>query len=303
MENKSLLMWDIERIIKKSLKRIIVVWIFMSFLFYLFNIFLWLSLKLENISDVITNKVGIYFYIQDKDKTTDEVFKRVLNIKDELSKNWIISEFSSKDDAFNFLEKKVPDITKNFDKFGIENPLPSTLYVMFNNQKEYNKMKDIIVKNKDIILNIKDIDEWATLVQQENRALRILTIMDTIKLSFNFATIMLWIIIIFFTQHLLRHFFNNFYEEIEVKKLLWAKYSDVNGWFLVTLLFCITLWFILWFMLTCLSLSVLDHNLLALNVDLNLCSIIPQLLIAYVFFCIISIWLGYRMLQKKERNF
>jgi hypothetical protein len=30
---------------------------------------------------------------------------------------------------------------------------------MFENKKEYNIMKDIILKNKDIILNIKDIDE------------------------------------------------------------------------------------------------------------------------------------------------
>jgi len=57
------------------------------------------------------------------------------------------------------LENKIPEITNNFERFGINNPLPSTLYVMFNSKKEYNDMKDIIVKNKDIILNIKDIDD------------------------------------------------------------------------------------------------------------------------------------------------
>jgi hypothetical protein len=30
---------------------------------------------------------------------------------------------------------------------------------MFANQKEYNIMKDIIVKNKDLILNVKDVDK------------------------------------------------------------------------------------------------------------------------------------------------
>ena len=303
MGNQSLIIRDIKRIIKKSLKRIIVVSIFMSFLFYLLNIFVGLTLKLDNISSTITDKVGIYFYIKEQDKTSDEIFKRVLQIKDELNKNWIRSEFSSKDDAFNYLENKVPDITRNFDKFGIENPLPSTLYIMFNNQKEYNIMKNTILKNKDIILNIKDIEQWSTLVQQENRSLRILKIMDTIKISFYFAVIMLSIIIIFFTQHLLRHFFNNFYEEIEVKKLLWAKYADVNGWFLGVLLFSISLWFLIWIILISITFMLLDHNLNAINVNLNLYNIIPQLFILYVIFCATSLWLWYRMLKQMENKF
>ncbi len=303
MKNKSLLREDIKKIFSKSFKRIIAVSIFMSFLFYLFNIFSWLSIKSNDINEVITNKVGIYFYIKDDIKTPDEIFKRVLNIKDELNKHWIISEFSSKDDAFNYLENKVPDITKNFDKFGIENPLPSTLYVMFKNQKEYNKMKDIIVNNKDIILNIKDIDVWASLVQQENRSLRILKITDTIKTSFYLIVIMLWVIIIFFTQHLLRHFFNNFYEEIEIKKLLWGNYLDVNWWFLATLGIIITIWFIIWFWLTCLTFNILHQNLLAINIDLWFCNAVLKLLPSYIWFLWIWILLGYLMLKKMEKKF
>jgi len=57
------------------------------------------------------------------------------------------------------LENKIPEITENFDKFGIDNPLPSTLYIMFYNEKEYNIMKEVILKNKDMVLNIQDIDE------------------------------------------------------------------------------------------------------------------------------------------------
>jgi cell division protein FtsX len=66
--------------------------------------------------------------------------------------------FSSKDDALNFLEKKIPDVVNNFQKFGIDNPLPSTLYVMFDSNTTYESLKNIIIQNKDIILNIKDID-------------------------------------------------------------------------------------------------------------------------------------------------
>ena len=65
--------------------------------------------------------------------------------------------FSSKDDALAFLQKKVPDIVNNFQNFGIDNPLPATLYVMFDNNSKYEALKTIIVKNNDIILNTNDI--------------------------------------------------------------------------------------------------------------------------------------------------
>jgi cell division protein FtsX len=303
MKKNSLILRDIKRIIKKSFKRIILVSIFISFLFYLFNIFAWLSIKINDISNIITNKVGIYFYIQDNNKTTDEIFKRVIQIKDNLADKWIKSEFSSKDDAFSYLDEKVPEITKNFDKFGIENPLPSTLYVMFHDQKEYNIMKDIIIENKDIILNIKDVDKWATLVQQENRSLRIINIINTIKSSLYFIVIMLTLIIVFFTQHLLRHFFHNFYKEIEVKKLLWAKNREINLWFLIILWFTITLWFIIWYIITCITFSILNHNLILINVDISLCDLLPKLLLSYIFFIIIWLWLWYKRLKEMERKF
>jgi hypothetical protein len=212
-------------------------------------------------------------------------------------------DFSSKDDAFNYLEDKIPEITKNFDKFGIENPLPSTLYVMFNNQKEYNIMKNVIIANKDIILNIKDIDKWATLVQQENRSLKIINIMNIIRNSFYFIMVMLTIIIITFTQHILKHFFYEFYKEIEIKRLLWATQNDANWWFLLTLLFTISIWFIIWFILTYVTFNILNHHLLSINIDLSLCSIIPKLLVSYILFTIISLWLWYNMLKTMEKKF
>ena len=303
MKNKSLLLRDIKRITKKSFKRIILTAILISFLFYLFNIFAWLSLKINKIGDIITNKVGIYFYIQDDDKTKDEVFKRIIAIKDVLWNQGINVEFSSKDDAFNYLEDKIPEITKNFDKFGIENPLPSTLYVMFHNQKEYKIMKDVIIANKDIILNIKDIDRWATLLQQENRSLKIINIMNIIKNSFYFIMVMLTVVIITFTQHILRNFFYDFYKEIEIKKLLWATHNDANWWFLLTLLFTITIWFALWFVMTLITFNLLNYHLISVGVDLGLCNVIPSLLISYILFSSISLWLGYNMLKVMERKF
>jgi len=302
MTKNSLLIRDIKKIIKSNIKWLLRISIITWFLFYLFNIFFSINTNYKHINNIVTEKIWIYFYIDDTTSSHDETYKRIINIKDELAASNIKVNFSSKDDAFNFLEDKIPEITKNFDKFGIENPLPSTLYVMFHNEKEYNTMKDIIVKNKDIILNIKDIDKWATLQWQENRSLRILGIMETIQNSIYFILILLSIIIISFTQHLLKTFFYDFHKELQTKKLLWATHKDANGGFILTLLFIITIWFIIWLWLMTITYSLLSYDFTTLWIELNLYSIIPQLLISYVIFASIAAWLWYTRLNRLEKN-
>lgn len=301
MKKNSILFRDFQRIIKWNIKSLLWVSLIFGFLFYLFSMFWSIWFSFQNISQTITDKVWIYFYIQD-DINSESTYNRIIDIKDKLAQQGIESNFSSKSDAFSFLENKVPEITRNFDKFGIENPLPSTLYVMFNNKKEYNIMKNIIVTNKDIILNIKDIDKWATLQQQENRSLRILETVSLIWYSIYFIIAILTIIIIVFTQHLLKNFFYEYYKEIEIKKLLWAKHNDVNGWFILTLISVITLWIIIGFILSCWSLNVLTNKLHIIWVDIKFCNAIFYLIWTYILFIWFSIWLGYIELNKLEKK-
>ena len=306
MEKKSLLRWDTKHIIKHSFISIIFTWILIWFLFFLFNTFSGLLIKEKEINAGITSKIGMYFYIQDeKDPSSDEIYKRIINIKDKLAENGIKAEFSSKNDAFGFLESKIPEITENFEKFWIENTLPSTLYVMFKNEKEYNIMKDIIVANRDIILNVKDVDKWATLQQQENRSLKIIEIMKTVKYFTIAMVIILWIVIIVFTQHLLSHFFYESYRENQVKKLLWATHTDANGWFLLTLLFTITLWFIIGYLLWRSTCGLVNMHLESININLWLTDwkVMVTLLIPYIIFTAIALISGQLMLVKMEKKF
>jgi cell division protein FtsX len=100
----------------------------------------------------------MYFYIKEDVTQTNEIYKKVITLKDELEAKGLKVMFSSKDDALAFLQKKIPDVVSNFQKFGIDNPLPATLYVMFDSDSKYESLKTIIIKNKDIILNTKDLD-------------------------------------------------------------------------------------------------------------------------------------------------
>lgn len=306
MEKKSLLRWDTKHIIKNGFISIIFTGILIWFLFFLFNVFSGLLIKEKAINENIASKIGMYFYIQDEqDPSSDQIYKRIIEIKDQLAEEWIKAEFSSKNDAFGFLESKIPEITENFEKFGIENTLPSTLYVMFKNEKEYNIMKDIIVANKDIILNVKDVDKWATLQQQENRSLKIIGIMKTTKYFTIIMAIVLWVVIIAFTQHLLRHFFYESYRENQVKKLLWATHTDANGGFLLTLLFTITLGFIIGYLLWRSTCGLINAHLESININLGLTDwkVMWCLLIPYVVFTIIALTSGQLMLTKMEKKF
>lgn len=100
----------------------------------------------------------MYFYIKESTDQTTEINKRIITLKDELESQGLKVMFSSKDDALAFLQKKIPDVVSNFQKFGIDNPLPATLYVMFDSDSKYESLKTIILENKDIILNTKDVD-------------------------------------------------------------------------------------------------------------------------------------------------
>ena len=63
---------------------------------------------------------------------------------DVLKKAGLEVNFYSKKDAFDVLSKKLPNVIGSLEQYGIQNPLPPTLYVLFDNQKEYESMKKIV---------------------------------------------------------------------------------------------------------------------------------------------------------------
>jgi len=144
--------------------------------------------------------------------------------------------FASKDDALSFLQKKVPDVVANFQKFGIENPLPATLYVMFSTDAQYEAMKKVIIKHKDIILNVKDVDSGANIKQQENRILTTINFSNMIVVVAYSIIVLILIIVFSFLRFLLKTIFSSLHKEFEVKKLLGASHMDVTKSFIMVTL-------------------------------------------------------------------
>ncbi len=246
---------NLSTILKTSWTNIFGVSIFIGFLLFLLNIFLGVSLYSHQFTGQLKDRLGMYFYIKDMSgyQQTD-ISKRIITLKDQLETQWLRVMFSSKDDALAFLQKKIPDVVNNFQKFGIDNPLPATLYVMFDSNSKYESLKTIILQNKDIILNTKDVEVGSTLKDQENRVLTIINLSNfVVGLSYLIIAILL-AIILSFIGFLLKNIFHTFHRELEVRKILGATYNQIMQWFTAltvnvlsfSFLICIALLLVSW---------------------------------------------------------
>lgn len=300
---KKLLIDDVKKTLRSKPRNFIFTWLLLWWLFFAFNLMFGITISTDKIENLAANKIWIYFYIQDDGNNTNDLTTRIINITDTLREKWLEVQYTAKDKAFEYLENKIPELTDNFDKFGIENPLPSTLYVMFSNKKEYEIMKSVIIANKDIVLNSKDVDKSATLVQQENRSLRVLDIITTIKITLLLLSIVIAISIITLAQHLLTNFFYSFYKDIELKKLLWADSLTANQWFLCVLWIILLSSIIFWLILSFIMFFILDWHLKALDINMTFKMTVIQSLIADIIFGLCALWLWYYHLNKLEHKF
>lgn len=292
---KKIFKQDLTHLFKTSWANVVGVSIFIWFLLFLLNVFLGVSLYANQLTGELKDRLGMYFYIKDIPDQEAETYKRVISLKDQLESQWLKVMFSSKDDALSFLEKKIPDVVNNFQKFGIENPLPSTLYVMFDSDSKYESLKTIIVKNKDIILNTKDIDSWSTLKQQENRVLNIINLSNfVVGLSYVIITI-LFLIILSFLWFLLKNFFHTFHRELEIKKILWATYNQIIKWFLALTVNVLSFSFIICLVLLLISWITINYYIYTLF-DITIWGVFNNLvLVLWVFLAeiIIVAWVGF----------
>ncbi len=298
----SLIIEDVKKTLKSNPWKFILTAFLLWWLFFIFNILFGLTISADKIENTAASKIWIYFYIQDDETTQNEITNRILNISNALKDKWLEVQYTPKDSAFKYLENKIPELTNNFEKFGIENPLPSTLYVMFSNKKEYEAMKSIIVANKDIVMNAKEVDKSATLVQQENRSLRILDTLDMIKWTLIIMSIVIIIAIITLTQHLLTNFFYSFYKDIELKKLLWADTWTANQWFMLVLWIIIAAAVIFGIILAFITFCILDGHFNTLDINLSLKFTALLAIIPWIIFWLISVWLWYYHLNNLEKQ-
>ena len=254
------LFWDdIKSIFKAYRAQMIWISVLSGFLLFLLNILIGVSFYGNTFNDSLRDKLGMYFYIKDVPEKEEQIYKQVMDLKEKLQAEGLQVSFSTKEDALNLLEKRLPDLTGSFEKFWISNPLPATLYVTFQDQSQYTTLQQIMNENKNIILNIQDLSQIENLQKQENRMLNV------IKLS-NFVQALSWTlifviaaVIVSFAVFFLRGIFTTFRNDIQVKKLLGATKTQIIQPFLRIILYAILWGFAISFLLTFWSLAVFDY--------------------------------------------
>ena len=90
-----------------------------------------------------------------------------------MESKWIKVEYISKDNALSQLSINY-NISKSLETYNIENPLPSTLYIRFSDAKQYDIIKNEILKYQEFFVDSEN-KFHQTYSQQQFRILQVIS--------------------------------------------------------------------------------------------------------------------------------
>lgn len=230
-----------------------------GFLLFLLNILIWVSMYGNTLNASLNDKLGMYFYLNDNVEEETRLYKQVIQLKDRLESEGLKVNFLTKEDAMDFMMKRLPELTWSLEKFWMTNPLPATLYVTLPDISKYETLKEVMLENKDIIINIQDVEQLDNLTSQENRIRNIIKLSNFVQILSISLVIILAAAVLSFSIFFLRSIFNRFWNDIQVKKLLWATKSQIIMPFLTLILYSIIGGFLISLLLTLISMGVFDY--------------------------------------------
>ena len=174
----------------------IVTTVLVSFLLLLLNILGVLSHGAGALGDEVKSKLGMYFYLDEAPDQESEVYASTITLMDQLEQAGLRVEFYSKEDAIELLESRLPNVIKNFEEYGIDNPLPPTLYVMFDNEDQYDSLKNIIADYQHIIVNLDDLTDGITFAEQERTVANVISMTNFLQFASYFLICVLVVVIV-----------------------------------------------------------------------------------------------------------
>ena len=230
-----------------------------GFLLFLLNILIWVSMYGNTLNASLNDKLGMYFYLNDNVEEETRLYKQVMQLKDRLEKEGLKVNFLTKEDAMDFMMKRLPELTWSLEKFWMTNPLPATLYVTLPDISKYETLKEVMLENKEIIINIQDVEQLDNLESQENRIRNVIKLSNFVQILSMSLVVILAAAVLSFSIFFLRSIFTRFWNDIQVKKLLWATKSQIIMPFLTLILYSIIGWFLISLLLTLISMGIFDY--------------------------------------------
>lgn len=240
-QNDSLVVKATKYLWKHSRAQFLGISIVIGFLLFFLHLFLTSAYLTEKTSADITKRLGVYFYIVDPGKgetklSNEEVFTRVIHLKDDLTARGLDVDYYSKEDALKLLQERIPGVIQNFDRYGISNPLPATMYVMFDDNDEFTALSSAVENYTDIIHNIESIKTKGGFGEQQER---ISNILNLTNFSTAFSIVLMVVVaamIVSFLVLIITMKCRQFWKNIEVEKLLGAHYMSIKMPFLISII-------------------------------------------------------------------
>lgn len=279
------------------------------FLLFLLNILIWVSTYGNVLNSSLNDKLWMYFYLNDDVETEGRLYKQVLQLKTKLEDEGLHVNFLTKDDAMNFMMKRLPELTWSLEKFGMTNPLPATLYVTLPDISKYNTLKEVMLEYKDIIINIQDVEQLDNLKSQENRIRNVIKLSNFVQILSMCLVFILAAVVLSFSIFFLRSIFTRFWPDIQVKKLLWATKSQIIMPFLWLILYSIVWWFLISLLLTLVSMWVFDYHMsqlfsytLTSHLFKNWWVIILFFIVEIIVIVWLLMWISYSFVSKLHKK-
>jgi len=250
---------DVKSIFRSYRGQMIWISVLSGFLLFLLNILIGVSMYGNTLNASLNDKLGMYFYLNDNVEEETRLYKQVIQLKDRLEKEGLKVNFLTKEDAMDFMMKRLPELTGSLEKFWMTNPLPATLYVTLPDISKYETLKEVMLENKEIIVNIQDVEQLDNLESQENRIRNVIKLSNFVQILSMGLVIILAAAVLSFSIFFLRSIFTRFWPDIQVKKLLWATKSQIIMPFLTLILYSIIGGFLISLLLTLVSMGVFDY--------------------------------------------
>ena len=250
---------DVKSIFRCYRGQMIWISVLSGFLLFLLNILIGVSMYGNTLNASLNDKLGMYFYLNDNVEAETKYYKQVIQLKDKLEKEGLKVNFLTKEDAMEFMMKRLPELTGSLEKFWMTNPLPATLYVTLPDISKYETLKEVMLENEDIIVNAQDVEQLDNLKSQENRIRNVIRLSNFVQILSMSLVIILAAVVLSFSIFFLRSIFTRFWPDIQVKKLLWATKSQIIMPFLTLILYSIIGGFLISLLLTLVSMWVFDY--------------------------------------------
>jgi cell division protein FtsX len=109
---------------------------------------------------------------------------------------------------------------ETFKRYSIKNPLPDALFVVVKDEKQYQILKNLYNKYKDILYDIQGIDQQDSFTRQKQIVKKTLDFLNFAKIFLIFLIIFVVVVVVSILALIIKLDFYAFRRQIEVEKLL-----------------------------------------------------------------------------------